>query len=82
MSFVLAFALALAVQPAASPPPADVAKSSTVSGLTSSAQMTVRVVVVDRCKVTSTGATCEGAAPIRPLAVNQPNRASRIEVTF
>jgi hypothetical protein len=73
---MLASALVLAASTAGVP------KSATASGLISTAQMTVRVVVVDRCKVAPTGATCEGAAPIRPLAVNQVNPASRIEVIF
>lgn len=56
-------------------------KSATASGLTSTAEMTVRVVVVDRCTVSPAGAICRGVAPIRPLAVSRPS-AARIDIVF
>jgi hypothetical protein len=44
--------------------------------------MTVRVVVVDRCTVGSAGVNCEGAAPIRPLAVSQVRSTPRLDILF
>jgi L-asparaginase/Glu-tRNA(Gln) amidotransferase subunit D len=73
---ILASALVLAASGAGAPKP------STVSGLVSTGQMIVRVVVADRCTVTSTGATCEGAAPIRPLAVSRIGPESRVDIVF
>lgn len=57
-------------------------ESATASGLISTSQMTVRVVVVDRCTVGSAGVNCEGAAPIRPLAVSQVRSTPRLDILF
>lgn len=72
---MLVFAVALAAQT----PPAGLVAMSPPGGLISTAQFSVRVVVVDRCVVGQTGAACDGAASIKPLPVL---RASRIEITF
>ena len=76
MITMLASALVLAASPAGLPKP------PTASGLISTGQMAVRVVVADRCTVTPAGAACEGVAPIRPLAVSQARPAARVDIVF
>jgi hypothetical protein len=65
-----------AAQPAAPPKP------PTASGLISTSQFTVRAVVVDSCTVSSTGATCQGVVPIRPMARNRALRGARTDIVF
>lgn len=72
-------ALALAVALAAHTPTPGLASTAPANGLISTAQFTVRAVVVDRCRVGTDGATCDGAAPTRPVSVR---RASQVEITF
>jgi hypothetical protein len=72
---ILLLASALVFAPAA----ADLSKES-ASGLISTAQITVRAVVVDRCTVGSAGAICDGVAPIRPMSVDKGG--SRIAIVF
>ncbi len=51
-------------------------------GLISTGQMTVRAVVADRCTVSPAGAACQGAAPIRPMAVRQDGSSARVAIIF
>lgn len=81
MISVLVSVLATAAAVALAGPAAQPAKPSAASGLTSTGQMIVRAVVADRCEVGPSGAVCQGAAPIKPLAVDRPS-ATRVDIIF
>ncbi len=76
MTPILASALVFAASTSGVP------KAPPASGLISTSQMTVRATVVDHCTVGPSGATCSGAAPIRPLIVGRGRTASRIDIVF
>jgi hypothetical protein len=73
---MLAAALLLATTTAGAP------RTPASSGLFPTSQITVRVVVVDRCTVSPSGAACEGVAPIKPLDVGRARAAMRIDIVF
>lgn len=73
MILLLTSALVLAAAPS---------QPSTASGLISTSQMVVRAVVEDRCTVSPAGVTCQGPAPIRPLAAGPARSATRIDIVF
>jgi hypothetical protein len=63
--------------------PAPATKPQSAVGLTSTAQMLVRVVVVDRCEVSSSApVACDAGRPITPLAAGRAETGSCRVVIF
>lgn len=76
MISVLVSVLAAVAGPGGQP-----SKPGVASGLVSTGQMIVRATAVDRCAVGPDGAACQGAAPIKPLAVDRPS-TTRVDIVF